>query len=101
MQKDIVKGQCITCGYCKIKDDGYQRSLVCTQTKRGKTITWTTRTGKLTGGTLIADNTYVGGTFIHNSVEDLDLHLKKSIENRIPPRWCVYRNNEKHQQIGG
>ena len=93
--EDIVKGQCISCPYLQTRDDGYQRSLIYTKTKRGKTITWTMHTGKLTGGMSVGAHTYIGGSFIPDTIEELDVFLIDAIKNRIPPKWCIYRKDEK------
>ena len=81
----ITKGQCLSCQHCITKDDGYERRLVCVQTKRGKTLTWTMHTGRFGKD----------GEFVHDSIETLDKKMKNSIANRIPPKSCIFRKDRK------
>lgn len=75
------KGQCLNCEYCTTKDDGFERQLCCTKTKRGRKITWTMHTA----------HRGQDGKFIPDSIEALDKRLEIALMDKIPPAWCPFR----------
>ena len=78
---DVTKGQCLTCEHCGLRDDGYERQLVCKKTLRGRTITWTMHVASKNDR----------GELVPWTTAELDARLKDSMKNRIPPKWCVFR----------
>lgn len=87
----VKKGECLTCEYCRTEDDGYERQLRCTYTKRGRKITWYMHTGSVSGGWHMPDGYIIGGKFIPDSISQIDKRLRDSMKNCIPPTWCHKR----------
>lgn len=83
-----LKGQCLSCGYCGIRDDGWKRQMYCKQFKRGRTLAWTMHTAKVNSK----------GNLVPRTIDDLNLFLKNSMKGRVPPQWCIYRQRDSESK---